>query len=140
MRISVLHHLGIINNKRSGVGTHHVLLLFQVIHRSTHQHAMPSPRKMRKIKRKRIPHDDETIPQVAKRLDVGNLVETEVDELFVVVRDAVSAFHHHVGLLEAIGPTGDIQIQRFALPHMRADPIASHVILGVKTGGKTRRD
>ena len=91
---------------------------------------------MRKIKRERIPHDDKTIPQVAECLDVGNLIETEVDELFVVVCDAVSAFHHHVGLLEAIRPTSDIQIQSSALPHVRADPVASHVILGVKTGGK----
>lgn len=87
---------------------------------------------MRKIKRKRIPHDDKTIPQVAKILNIGNLVETEVDEFFMVVRYAISPFHHHVRLLVTIGPTRYVQIRRLAVLYMRADPIPLHIVLEMR--------
>ena len=87
---------------------------------------------MRKIKCKRIPHDDKTIPQVAKILNIRNLVETKVDEFFMVVRNAISPFHHHIRLLKTIGPTRYVQIRRLAVLHMRTDPIPLHVVLEMR--------
>ena len=89
-------------------------------------------RQMRKIKRKRIPHDDKAIAQVTKRLNIGDFVETKVDELFMVVRHAISPSHHHIGLLIAIGPARDVQIQRLVVPHERTDPVSFHVVLEMK--------